>query len=518
MELFFESRTNFSDFTGDFRTTLHQPDIHPEPILVNDQPGDLRGASIYGTVIREGGLFRMWYQAKPQGVTFTRQDTAAVGYAESDNGIDWRKPALRLVDIVEQPNNLCNLSLHCPSVVMVPGSDPAYRYRATGYGSHALAMSHEKRRPGYYTMHSADGLHWEPDQDTPQWPGGDVISSAYHPMQGRILYGMKYYAKVGAVYRRCIHTAEWRAESGYTRPVSALVPDEFDDISATVRGYASCDYYGMGFLPAGSGTIGFLWNYWHSLPYTTVNTPGAHVSDNVALYGVCDVSLVYQCEPGGRWFHLPGRPTFIDRRHRWMKGMVFTASTPIEVGNEHWLYITGKECEHGYHLEPDWNPNPRRSQLMPSFPSRIGLVRWPKYRLFGLKSSRSAAVTVNLGELSGPVELKLNYKTAFGGFVRVEVLDHPVQSGRMQTAGGRRPGGNGHLVVGQPDHPQRMRPRARSHSCRRGYPVCLRGRSRLARPHFRLAATCRSFSSMANPSTLIRHVRKLRQFAMVFLV
>lgn len=217
----------------------------------------------------------------------------------------------------------------------------------------------------------------------------------------------------------------WRGVAGEGYDHVALLPDEYDNICAQMRGYASCDYYGMGLMPAGSGTVGFLWNYWHGLPYTTVNTPGKGYSDNVALYGVCDVSLVYQPEPGGRWLHLPGRPTFIGRDYPWTKGMVFTASSPIEVGDEQWLYITGKECEHGFQLEPDWNPSERRSRLMPAFPSRIGLVRWPKYRLFGLESSREGALTVDLGRITEPVELRLNYKTAYGGSIRAEILDHP---------------------------------------------------------------------------------------------
>ena len=78
---------------------------------------------------------------------------------------------------------------------------------------------------------------------------------------------MKYTRRVMAIARRSIHTAEFK-EGVYGEAVSALYPDEFDDVCAITRGHVSCDYYGMGMMAAGSGTVGFLWNYWHDLPYT----------------------------------------------------------------------------------------------------------------------------------------------------------------------------------------------------------------------------------------------------------
>ena len=75
------------------------------------------------------------------------------------------------------------------------------------------------------------------------------------------------------------------------------------------------DYYGMGMMPAGSGTVGFLWQFRHSLPRK-------HLSD-YGVFGVNDVTLVYQAGRGERWEHVPGRPDFIShaapsfgKRHR----------------------------------------------------------------------------------------------------------------------------------------------------------------------------------------------------------
>lgn len=426
MELFFESRTNFSEFSGDLRCVQHQPRVHPVPLLQSDRPTDENAVSLYGTVLRDGGIFRMWYQATP-GSEFSRKDSAFVGYAESNDGIEWKKPVLGLVDCGGTSNNLCNLGLHSPSVYIDPVSSGTHRYRGTGYGSSALKMSGRPfQQSGYYSVHSPDGLHWALDQDVPRWDGGDVITTVYHPGQERAISAMKYYAKVRQVYRRCIHTAEMKG-GGCSQPVSALYPEEYDDVVAASQGYPSCDFYGMGMMPAGSGTVGFLWNYRHKLPYTKVSTPGSGVSDNVALFGTSDITLAYQPERGGRWMHMPGRPNFVDRTtHPWMRSWVHTASCPIEVGDEHWLYFTGTLFEHGFSLDEDWNPHDKNGRLMRNCPGgfcRIGLIRWPKHRLFGLESAREGALTVDLGVLRDPVVLKLNFTTRTDGSVRAEILD-----------------------------------------------------------------------------------------------
>src|SRR6185503_12821404 len=128
-----------------------------------------------------------------------------------------------------------------------------------------------------------------------------------------------YTPRIGRLNRRSIYTAQY-AGGEYSDSSSALLPDEFDDVCAVTRGHASCDYYGMGMLPAGSGTVGFLWNYWHDLPYT----------GSVALYGTSDVTLVYQAAPQDHWLHMPGRPNFIDHETcPWISGWVNTAGCTI---------------------------------------------------------------------------------------------------------------------------------------------------------------------------------------------
>jgi len=418
MELLFESRTNLGEFTGHLNFIQHKPQIHPEPVLRPDSFADGQGVSIYGSVLSDRGKLRMWYHAVPQDWDM-KTDMSSIAYAESDDGIRWTKPALGIVEHGPQPNNLTNLGLHSATVFIDPGSEPSHRYRATGCGYKGLFLCHpDIVEMGYYTAHSADGLHWTLDAPTPRWRSADVITSIYHPGRGGGLTAMKFTPRSMRLNRRSIHTAEFR-NGTYSEPVSALYPDEFDDIRAATRGFHSCDYYGMGMLPAGQATVGFLWNYWHELPYTGSPTCGT------ALYGTSDITLVYQPEAGGRWFHMPGRPIFVDHTEvPWARsGWVNSASNVVEVGDEHRLYFSGRPTSHGYGWTPDWKPLPKWADYMRRHVgSGITFAHWPKWRLFGFESAPEGSFRIQLGAIERPSEFHLNYEVIRpGGSVRVEM-------------------------------------------------------------------------------------------------
>ncbi len=419
MELLFESRVNLSASVGTLRFVQVEPEIHPEPVLRPDSVADRCGASIYGSVIRDGGRLRMWYQAWPQGWDY-RHDVANVAYAESLDGIHWEKPDLGVVRLHDSGTNLCNFALHSPSVYLDPHAPASHRYRGTGYtnpGDHFKSHFPPKPSAGYYSLHSADGLHWEDDQAAPQWEGGDVISSTYHPARRCGVVAMKQGARIQRIDRRLVHTAELHQHGG-SPAVSALYPDEYDDVVAMHHGHASTDYYGMGLLPAGHGMLGFLWTFRHDFPYI-----GKH---GTGFYGPVDVSLVYQQEAGGRWLHAPGRRSVIPRANSfpWMRGALYTASAPVEFDGFHWLYFSAAPLEHGFYLDENF----RRMDRWAAYADQhgkysIGVARWPRFRFVGLEAMRSGAVTLDLGPLEAPATLRLNYTTQAGGSVRVEQLE-----------------------------------------------------------------------------------------------
>lgn len=405
MELLFESRTNLGSFSGHLNFVQRQPEIHTEPVLRPDSFADGKGVSIYGSVLRDGGLFRMWYHAIPADWDM-RTDMSSIAYAESDDGIQWRKPALGILAHGPGPNNLTNLGLHSATVFIDPDSPPSHRYRGTGCGYKGLFLAHpDIVDMGYYTTHSADGLHWTLDAPRPRWLSADVITSVYHPGRRGGLTALKFSPRWMRMGRRSIHTAEFR-DGAYGDAVTALYADEFDDICAATRGFHSCDYYGMGMLPAGQAVVGFLWNYWHEMPYT------GSTASAFALYGTSDVTLVYQPERHGRWFHMPGRPNFMDHtqipfaRNGWIN----TASNVVEAGDEHRLYFSGQPTSHGFGWTPDWKPLPRWADYMArKVGSAISFAHWPKWQLFGFEADPEGAFSIHLGPITQPSELFINY-------------------------------------------------------------------------------------------------------------
>lgn len=414
MELLFETRLDIAAIEGKLYFRQIKPEVHPEPVLQPDRFTDGAGTSIYGTVLRDGGRYRMWYQSWPQ--DWDGRDVDLVGYAESDNGLDWHKPDLGIVEYGDQPNNLCNLGFHSPSVFIDPRAPDSHRYRATGYTGPGRKGAHQQiARPGYYTAHSADGLHWELDKATPQWHSGDVITSIYHPTQDRAIVACKFTPRVNGFRRRSIWNAELRDGQWSDEAHAALLPDEFDDICAMARGYASGDYYGMGMMPAGQGTVGFLWQFRHNLP----RTAGA----GAGVFGVVDVSLVYQASQGDRWLHRPGREDFISHEQTpWMPGGIYTSSCPVEVGGEQWLYITGAGHTHGWYVNDHWQViEQRKREMIAAHMARLGVVKWPKDRLFGFRADPEGVLELSLRLPDRPVELKLNYRADTPGSIRVEL-------------------------------------------------------------------------------------------------
>lgn len=417
MELMLDSALNISR-VGKLYLRQHKPRIHPEPVLVPDSFVDGAGTSMYGTVLRDGGCLRMWYQAWPK--DWNGSNTDLVGYAESDDGIEWRKPRLGLVEYHGKDNNLVDLSGHPPTIFIDPEAPLSHRYRATMCtgGSTHQGASRGLKVNGYYTAHSADGLHWTYDQDTPRWPHADVITSIYHPGQRRGIAAMKSTPFVNGIPRRSVWTADL-IKGVWSDAHAALLPDEFDDIGAVARGYVSGDYYGMGLMPAGTGTVGFLWQFRHSLPRTQ--------GDGTGVFGATDVSLVYQVAPGDRWLHMPGRPDFISHLDPpWAHGGIYTASCPVDVGDEQRLYFCSATESHGWYVNDQWQINDTLKQdLIDRGMARIGFASWPNSRLFSLDADPEGIVSLGRQPPMHPARLILNAKVRPGGSIRAEIPDAP---------------------------------------------------------------------------------------------
>ncbi len=420
MELLFESRIEVTRTAGRLRFVQCEPEVLAEPVLRPNGPTDGTGANIYGSVLRDGGIYRMWYQAWP--ADWDGHTVDYVGYAESNEGLSWHKPALGLVPDGPVGNNLSDLALHSPAVSIDPEAPAASRYRATGFsGPGRPGARPGLTEAGYYTAHSADGLHWELDGSAPRWRGSDVITSVYHPARRQIDVALKHNPHAGGMRRRSIWSATWAGDK-VSEPGAALVPDAWDDACAVARGYHSGDYYGMGMMPASRGMVGFLWQFRHALPLT----PGREFG----VFGAVDVSLVYQPGPGEAWLHVHGRPDLLTHgRPAWTAGGIYTAANVVDAGDEQWLYFGGAQASHAWQLDENWQPDPGRIAAMRGAGRMaVGLARWRRDRLFGFRADPAGELDIDLGEVEGPSTLLLNYSAESRGSLRVELIDCPTYS------------------------------------------------------------------------------------------
>lgn len=158
------------------KVTMMQPAKHAGNPVMRGGPlegVDGFGTLLYGTVIKQGGKFRMWYLATARADSRIPGDAERlklyrpVAYAESTDGVNWTRPNLGLVEFRGNRNN--NL------VGIEPASDPysrAYDFIAVHYDADdpdparrykmAYITQDIPRASGSTaTAVSADGLRWK---------------------------------------------------------------------------------------------------------------------------------------------------------------------------------------------------------------------------------------------------------------------------------------------------------------------------------------------------------------------
>jgi len=105
----------FDDYSIPFTHSVHLQLVAGEkndPVVGLGRPGDPDADVVmfYGTVIRVGDEFRMWYMGREFSQDFYKYGPFRVCYAVSKDGIHWEKPKLGLVEYQgNQENNLVGL-------------------------------------------------------------------------------------------------------------------------------------------------------------------------------------------------------------------------------------------------------------------------------------------------------------------------------------------------------------------------------------------------------------------------
>jgi hypothetical protein len=234
------------------KLTLVAAEKHPENPVVRRGPAgapDHGHAVLYGTVIKEGDKFRMWYLGMfdPKTVAGTPPlRWRPMCYAESTDGVHWTKPELGLVQFNgNTKNNICLIEGEPNSLTLVndflsvmhdPNDpDPARRYKVA-YIAHVPyddikgGMSNigakERHVGATICATSADGLKWKVVGDRPANARGERFE-----VSGLYRFGDFYYT-TGQI----IGPWSWRVDGSFRKDPDRPDPDRI------MRVYRSPDF------------------------------------------------------------------------------------------------------------------------------------------------------------------------------------------------------------------------------------------------------------------------------------
>jgi len=176
-ELFVDGQL-VEQLSGQAKLQLH----HPEPqeiVLTHDEPWE-GSLSVFHSVFKDGDLYRMYYRGWQVTSLADRLDVSAVRnlcYAESHDGIHWRKPELGLFEFDgSKANNIVlpsgafkgvNVKVEATAVFWDenPQAAPEGRYKTLLNGGNITGPK------SLLAFQSPDGIHWTPMQDAPVMAG-----------------------------------------------------------------------------------------------------------------------------------------------------------------------------------------------------------------------------------------------------------------------------------------------------------------------------------------------------------
>ncbi len=133
------------------------PPLKAGPVLLADRPWESYRIGAYGTIMKDGNICKMWYDA------IDKNRNIHHCYAVSDDGVNWKKHNLNLVEYHgSKDNNILPLP-PCGTVFIDPIAPPGQRYKYVTYGHGAEVGSIAQY--GMRIWWSEDGLRWQSNEN-----------------------------------------------------------------------------------------------------------------------------------------------------------------------------------------------------------------------------------------------------------------------------------------------------------------------------------------------------------------
>ncbi len=426
------------------KRTLHLGTKLEKPVLMPERPWEQGGANksrrvnLQGTVVFNNRInkYQMWYMTRMgplhghtipglyvprpeegRNATFIGQRQDKYGrvfadndrgdltcYAESEDGLTWRRPKLRIFAFNGSLDNNIVWDLHGAFVFRdEKESDPGECYKAIGFC---------RRYRNIFLLTSPDGIHWDDSKylkPTLTRENEGSFNVGYDTKEG-IFRAYSHGRDTDKDSRRMIYYSESQSLSGPWKELTPMLrADAQDDrvgerkyeaIRAEVHSLSAFRYHDIHL-----GIVGMLY----------VTGPGA---TDMPVDGHIDAQLVHSRD-GIHWRHFDQERTPIIPRGEegsWDWGMILgTASGPVIHDDKIYWYYTGTQMTHGLALE-------KRV-------AAIGRVTWRLDGFVSLDAGPEAGVVETVPLRVPASQLEIN-ADASSGSVRVEVL---TIDGRVQT-------------------------------------------------------------------------------------
>jgi hypothetical protein len=320
-----------------------QPKRHSaNPLIEREHPWEGSGPHMGGSVIRDPdtGRFTMWYtvwnkHAYENHLPFSYN----VCYAESEDGITWRKPALNVFDHEGSAENNC-IRLGTDKTQNI---DVCLNPDSEVYPGKFLAIHNQKG--GVFVSHSDDGRIFTRLSEEAAIPyHSDTHNNfVFDEVRDRWLLFCRPRAYAG-YHKRRVALQTSRDLVHWTHERTILIPTETE----------IPEYYGMTVFRRGDLFFGVVQIYDRT---------------NGDLFG----ELAWSGD-GLHWDLLPSHPPFLQLGppDSWDAGMVLVAETPVDVGDEMLFYYGGFRLNHNVKVENV---------------ASIGLMTAERDRLVGVRQS-----------------------------------------------------------------------------------------------------------------------------------
>jgi hypothetical protein len=390
-----------------------------KPVMVSKRPWeteinpngqDGKRVLLYGTVFYDPlqKQYRMWYMGRLGNHCPPIPELEIPGenvhgdltfYAESKDGITWKRPDLGLVHFDGDPENNIMLDFHGASVFLDQDEiDPQKRYKAIGF----MRRFHDIR-----VCYSPDGIHWSAPQQASDRSNEGAFNACYALALKRYVAGsIELSSDMTYSYIDCEGDRQGK------RVAVALCTGGKDLKNWTHKTYINPDekdepntqFYGM--TPFTYGDNGLIFGFLHVF----------HVIDPQACFhdGPIEAQLVYSRD-GLTWHRMEDRRPVIPLgpEGSYDGGMIMmTANGAFVKDDELIAYYTASKGGHG-----------NQDSLT------AGMASWPLDRFVALEAGQDEG-TIETKLITAPKGKLIINADAKGGYVTAEILN---ASGEVQA-------------------------------------------------------------------------------------